>query len=132
MNQPQTPTHQVLTTMGDFVASEPQLLPGVFHFKGSVPPDEAERLLDLAETAFVPLEAPGCEACPPNDYSSWWSCVRCRTRGLKFASKAQKRALECFGGDSEEPKEQKVEPKQEKADGAGPESLLSQECDDED
>ena len=61
-----------------------------------------------------------------------WSCVRCRTRGLKFASKAQKRALECFGGDSEEPKEQKVEPKQEKADGAGPESLLSQECDDED
>ena len=109
--------------MGDVVASEPQLLPGVFHFKGSVPPDEAERLLDLAETAFVPLEAPGCEACPPNGDSSWWSCARCRSRGGMRGSRAQKRALEAFGGDP--------------VDGTVPESLggtmlLSQECDDDD
>lgn len=74
---------QVLCTMGDFVASEGQLLPGVFHFKGNVPADEAAALIDLAEAAFVPLEAPGCEACPPcqgADEDSWWSCSRCRSR----------------------------------------------------
>ena len=73
--------HEVLTTMGDFVASEPQLLPGVFHFKGSVPPDEATALLDIAEAAFVPLQVLDCEECPPcGDASNWWSCARCRNR----------------------------------------------------
>ena len=42
----------VLTTVGDFVAAEPQLLPGVFHFFGSATAAEAEALLDFAESAF--------------------------------------------------------------------------------
>ena len=72
----------VLTTMGDFVASEPQLLPGVFHFGGNVPANEANALLDMAESAFVTSSAPNCEACPPcgDADSSWWDCARCRSR----------------------------------------------------
>ena len=75
--------HQVLTTMGEFVASEPQLLHGVFHFKGSVPPAEAAALLDLAESAFVPQLAATCEDCPPCDEDTWWSCKRCRARAFR-------------------------------------------------
>ena len=50
---------EVLTTMGEFVRNETALLPGVFHFRGSVPVDEAYRLVDMAEAAFTPLEANG-------------------------------------------------------------------------
>ena len=67
---------------GHVVASEPTLLPGVFHFRGNVPPAEATELLDMVEAAFIPSEAPGCEECPPCDeeHMQWWSCRRCRTR----------------------------------------------------
>ena len=75
--------YTVLTTMSDFVASEPQLLPGVFHFMGSVPASKANELLDLAETAFGRVSAPGCVACPPcDDDGEWWACARCRRKAF--------------------------------------------------
>merc|ERR1719198_2846915 len=43
---------RTLTTMADFVQSEPQLLPGVFHFFGSVPEDTVDDVLDFVERAF--------------------------------------------------------------------------------
>jgi len=43
---------QVLLGIGDFVAKERQLLPGVFHFFGGVPEDRVDALLDVAEAPF--------------------------------------------------------------------------------
>ena len=76
--------YKVLTTMGDFVKSEPQLLPGVFHFRGSVDSDAANALLDMVESAFMPMQSPECEEClpVPCDSDQWWACTRCRRRKL--------------------------------------------------
>ena len=51
-------------------------------------PDEAAALIEMVEAAFVPLEAPGCEACPPcaDATDSWWSCARCRRRRPRVAA----------------------------------------------
>ncbi|MBM4371811.1 MAG: hypothetical protein FJ098_09165, partial [Deltaproteobacteria bacterium] len=38
----------VLGSIGDYVAAEPQLLPGIFHRRGNLPPAEAEAVLDAA------------------------------------------------------------------------------------
>ena len=77
----------VLTTMGDFVASEPQLLPGVFHFKGNVPASEANTLLDMVEAAFAPSSTEVvCQACEPEpcDDQGWAFCFRCQARRARM------------------------------------------------
>eukprot|EP00041_Stephanoeca_diplocostata_P014543 m.267396 g.267396 ORF g.267396 m.267396 type:complete len:240 (+) comp19732_c0_seq17:894-1613(+) len=45
---------EILLTMGDYVRSESQLLPGVFHFRGSPAATMADEMLDVAEAFFPP------------------------------------------------------------------------------
>jgi glycerol-1-phosphate dehydrogenase [NAD(P)+] len=37
---------EALVGMGDYLKAEPQLLPGVFHFRGGLTPEEADELID--------------------------------------------------------------------------------------
>ena len=81
--------HHVLTTIGEFVDAEPQLLPGVFHFKGNVPADEAAALLDLAEAAFVPRAAPGCDEYDRSAFIA--ACARCREYSSRSRARRPRR-----------------------------------------
>ena len=49
---------QTLLSMETFVQKERQLLPGVFHFYGSVTPERVEELLDVVDAAFPSAPTP--------------------------------------------------------------------------
>merc|ERR1712146_856247 len=55
-----------MASMEDFVQSEPQLLPGVFHFFGSVPENMVDALLDFVETAFPASKVDPAVPAPPS------------------------------------------------------------------
>ena len=68
---------QVLLSMADFVEAEPSLLPGVFHFFGSVPDNMVDALLDFVEMSF-PSGATTIPP-PPSD-TEFIRCRRCDAR----------------------------------------------------
>lgn len=71
---------QVLTSMGDFVRRETNLLPGVFHFKGSVPESEVDSLLDFVDEKFP--EPLVCTVCGL-DLALYAACSCCAAKSRR-------------------------------------------------